>query len=196
MATGGISRPASATAAPASPCSREPNTTAKLTMLAPGRNWPIANASLNSCAVIQRLSSTIARRAHGSTPPNPCSAIAEKAKNSSEREGFGADGSASGDCDDAGGAGGSLAIGGTSTGGDMSPVVAPGCDARQRARAWPCRVLGALPLPACGEAPARAGCPAAPRGVGGGECGGRRDSPTISVREFAPHPARCARHPL
>src|SRR6185295_10136051 len=106
MATGGISRPASATAAPAAPCSREPNTTAKLTMLAPGRNWPIANASLNSCAVIQRLSSTMVRRAHGSTPPNPCSAMVENAANSSAMEGGGTGGGAAGDASGGGSGGG------------------------------------------------------------------------------------------
>src|SRR4051812_2181480 len=63
--------------------------TARLTTFAPGRNCDTANASLNSCAVIHRLSSTMVRRAHGSTPPKPCSAMEKKARNSSEREGGG-----------------------------------------------------------------------------------------------------------
>src|SRR3954454_7441810 len=89
MVIGGASRPISATAAPAAPCSRPPKMTARLTTFAPGRNWLTAKASLNSSAVIQRFSSTIVRRAHGSTPPKPCSAIVKKARKSSEMEGGG-----------------------------------------------------------------------------------------------------------
>ncbi len=79
--------PASATAAPAAPPKREPNTTEKFTTLGPGRNWDNANASLNSSAVIQRRWSTIMRRAHGSAPPNPETETTTKARNSSSREG-------------------------------------------------------------------------------------------------------------
>src|SRR5581483_9235255 len=52
-----------------------------------GRNCDSENASLNSSAVIQRLRSTIIRRAHGSTPPKPETDIVENAIRSSMRLG-------------------------------------------------------------------------------------------------------------
>src|SRR5688500_17996190 len=56
-------------------------------MFGPGRNWQSAKASLNSSAVIQRFSSISTRRAHGRTPPKPCSDIQTKAGNSSDSDG-------------------------------------------------------------------------------------------------------------
>ena len=87
LCVGLVALPASATAAPAAPPKREPNTTEKLTTLGPGRNWDSANASLNSSAVIHPRWSTIMRRAHGSAPPNPEMETTTKARNSSSREG-------------------------------------------------------------------------------------------------------------
>ena len=87
MASGGPSRPASATAAPATPPKRDPNTTEKLITLGPGRNCERAKVSLNSSVVIQRFCSTMARRAQGNTPPKPETDMSAKARNSSESEG-------------------------------------------------------------------------------------------------------------
>src|SRR5215204_3538258 len=100
--------PASAASAPRPPPQREPNTTAKLTMLGPGRNWQRANASLNSSALIQRRCSTTIRRAHGSTPPNAITETEAKPRKISVAR--------------AGGGVGRLAdeVGGSATSSDMS----------------------------------------------------------------------------
>src|SRR6185437_15475188 len=87
ISSGGPSRPASATAAPAGPPKREPNTTEKLITLGPGKNCDSAKVSLNSSAVIQRFFSTMARRAHGSAPPKPETDTSAKARNSSVSDG-------------------------------------------------------------------------------------------------------------
>src|SRR6266568_3463337 len=87
IASGGPSRPASATAAPDGPAKRAPNTTEKLITFGPGRNCESAKASLNSSALIQPLRSTIIRRAHGSAPPKPDSETMAKAQNSSDSDG-------------------------------------------------------------------------------------------------------------
>ena len=84
---GGPSTPISASAAPGAPPMREPNTTAKLTMFGPGRNWQSENAALNSSAVTQRRSSTTMRRANGNTPPKPEIDATAKARKSSDRPG-------------------------------------------------------------------------------------------------------------
>src|SRR3569833_704945 len=64
------------------PRKREPKTNDRLTMLGPGRKWHSAKVSLNCSAVIQRCSSTIARRANTSTPPKPDNDIFANARNS------------------------------------------------------------------------------------------------------------------
>src|SRR6476469_1313195 len=83
IATGGPSRPRSATSAPAAPPKREPNTTEKLTTFGPGRNCATEKASLNSCAVIHCFCSTSIRRAQGKTPPKPETETVAKATNNS-----------------------------------------------------------------------------------------------------------------
>src|SRR6476646_1307437 len=87
MISGGPSSPASATAAPAAPPKRCPNTTEKLITFGPGKNCDSANTSLNSSAVIQPRLSTIMRRAQGSAPPKPDSETCTKARKSSLSEG-------------------------------------------------------------------------------------------------------------
>ena len=87
ITTGGPTSPAKAAMPPAMPRKREPNTTDRLTMLGPGRKWHSAKVSLNSSALIQRWSSTMARRANTSTPPKPASDILAKATNSVTRLG-------------------------------------------------------------------------------------------------------------
>src|ERR1700757_3720410 len=87
MSNGGPSRAATAVIAPATPPKRAPNTTEKLIVFGPGRNCDSAKVSLNSCAVIQPLRSTIIRRDHGSAPPNDASDTAAKARNNSDRVG-------------------------------------------------------------------------------------------------------------
>src|SRR5215831_10678193 len=99
MISGGPSKPASATAAPAGPPKREPNTTEKLITFGPGRNCERAKVSLNSSVVIQRFCSTRTRRAQGSTPPKPETDIATKARNSSDSEGRKAAGGAAAESD-------------------------------------------------------------------------------------------------
>src|ERR1035437_6208160 len=93
---GGTSSPASATAAPAGPPKRAPNTTEKLITFGPGRNCESAKVSLNSSVVIQRFCPTIMRRAHGSTPPKAEIDTPAKARNSSASEGCKAGGGAAG----------------------------------------------------------------------------------------------------
>src|SRR6185312_4486683 len=95
MTSGGPSKPATATAAAATPPKREPNTTEKLIVFGPGRNCDSAKVSLNSSAVIQPRLSTIIRRAQGKAPPRPDSDTAAKARNNSAsvgRAAAGADG--------------------------------------------------------------------------------------------------------
>src|ERR1700754_262062 len=87
MSSGGPSRPASAAAEPAAAPQRAPNTTEKMIVFGPGRNCDSAKVSLNSCAVIQPLRSTIIRRDQGSAPPNDASDTAAKARNNSDRVG-------------------------------------------------------------------------------------------------------------
>src|SRR5476651_1020237 len=87
MTSGGPIKPASATAAPAAPPKREPNTTEKFTTFGPGRNCESAKASLNSSDVIQHFCSTILRRAQGSVPPKPDTETTAKARNSSDSDG-------------------------------------------------------------------------------------------------------------
>src|SRR5687768_9010265 len=87
ITSGGPIRPSNATAAPAAPPNRVPNTTEKLIMLAPGRNCENENVSLNSSAVIHRRRSTMSRRDHGNAPPNATTETPANASKSSSSPG-------------------------------------------------------------------------------------------------------------
>ena len=70
--------PATSTAQPprrAAPCSRPAEDDREVDDIRAGQELRDRERLVELLRVIQRFSSTIARRAHGSTPPNPCSDI-------------------------------------------------------------------------------------------------------------------------
>src|SRR2546430_3809811 len=73
--------PVTAAAAPAQPAQRYPTITVTLRTLGPGRSWPSAKRSTNSCSVSQRRRSTSTRRAQNTMPPKPDRVIWEKVRN-------------------------------------------------------------------------------------------------------------------
>src|SRR5207244_7950564 len=73
--------PVTAAAAPAQPAQRYPTITVTLRTLGPGRSWPSAKRSTNSCSVSQRRRSTSTRRAQNTMPPKPDKVILEKVRN-------------------------------------------------------------------------------------------------------------------
>src|SRR6266446_3305421 len=73
--------PVTAAAAPAQPAQRYPTITVTLRTLGPGRSWPSAKRSTNSCSVSQHWRSTSTRRAQNTMPPKPDRVILEKVRN-------------------------------------------------------------------------------------------------------------------
>src|SRR6266481_6811404 len=71
--------------APGRPNQRLPRTIEALPRFGPGSTWQRPMVSVKSACVSQRRSSTIARYAHGNTPPNERAPIERKPRNSSLR---------------------------------------------------------------------------------------------------------------